>query len=458
MLQHTLLYILLLLSPITVKSQSLALEQFLQSSGLESASVGVVIQRVSDGEIIAQHNPMLSMRLASVTKLFPTWLALEQYGDEYRYTTKIYHSGIVERNTLIGNIIIAPSGDPTFNSRYFPDQDIIDQITTILKSQKINKIEGRIVFNESVQYDTTLPGSWVWEDISNYYAATPHPINFRDNSYTIEFRSGEVGEITEIIECYHKPDYIELRNEVVASSSNSDNAWIYGGPYSNKLEIRGSIPANRDSFMIRGATPSPETVFLSELEQHLITESIVIANKELSDGALTVIGSIESPTIGEIISVTNKVSCNLFAESLGILVGGQQWSSQVNDLLKERNIYCSGLKLRDASGLSPQSVASASTVSELLTYIAQQEIASIFQNSLAICGQDRGLNVYGAPELATKLKAKTGSMADVQALAGYLESKDGELLSFCILVNYFTCPRLELQRAIATLLFELYKY
>ncbi|MFI3303295.1 MAG: D-alanyl-D-alanine carboxypeptidase/D-alanyl-D-alanine-endopeptidase [Rikenellaceae bacterium] len=457
MIRYLLLNVLLLIPFISVGNPPYV-ERFLQCEGLESASVGVVVKRISDGESVVEINPNQSMRLASVTKLFPTWFALEQYGAEYRYRTPICRTGRVVGGTLKGNIIIKPSADPTFNSRYFPQSDVIAEIAAILQRHKIKKIEGKIIVDkgESQMLECDIPGSWVWEDLSNYYAATPHAINFRDNSYIVEFRSGDVGSVTEIQNTYHKPKDIELINQVVSSERSVDNAWIYGGPYSNTLYIKGSIPANRDSFQIRGATPNPETVFVEELCQYLESQNIIVVGESISFGEMTKIGVVESPTLKEIISVTNKVSCNLFAESLGTLVGGSDsWGDRVEELLRERGVDRSGLKLRDASGLSPQSVASAATITDLLVYIATRDLDKEFANSLAHSGREGSLSLYGSKlPTGSTLMAKTGSMADVQCLAGYVENRKKELFAFAILVNYHTCSRKYLQEVVATLLSE----
>ncbi|MFR9633799.1 MAG: D-alanyl-D-alanine carboxypeptidase, partial [Rikenellaceae bacterium] len=94
MIRYLLLNVLLLIPFISVGNPPYV-ERFLQCEGLESASVGVVVKRISDGESVVEINPNQSMRLASVTKLFPTWFALEQYGAEYRYRTPICRTGRV---------------------------------------------------------------------------------------------------------------------------------------------------------------------------------------------------------------------------------------------------------------------------------------------------------------------------------------------------------------------------
>ena len=56
------------------------------------------------------------------------------------------------------------------------------------------------------------------------------------------------------------------------------------------------------------------------------------------------------------------------------------------------------------------------------------------------------------PELKNKMKAKTGSMSGVRALAGYLTAADGTQLAFTIIVNHYTCTVSQLQKAIGKFL------
>ena len=161
-----------------------ALQELLGTKGLEHAIVGISIKQVTDGKELVGHNARISMTPASVAKLLPTWFSLQEKGADYRYQTKVCYTGTICNGTLAGNIVIESGGDPTCNSRYFPRHDLLADIVEKLQEQGVREINGQIIV-EGAKAGTAIPGSWVWEDISNYYGALYLPFNYRDNTYTL---------------------------------------------------------------------------------------------------------------------------------------------------------------------------------------------------------------------------------------------------------------------------------
>ena len=78
-----------------------------------------------DNSLIPIHevNPTLSVFPASVEKLFTTSTVLWALGSKYEFTTKldIAPGGRIEGTSVVGNIFLRPSGDPTLNGRDFDD-------------------------------------------------------------------------------------------------------------------------------------------------------------------------------------------------------------------------------------------------------------------------------------------------------------------------------------------------
>ena len=55
-------------------------------------------------------------------------------------------------------------------------------------------------------------------------------------------------------------------------------------------------------------------------------------------------------------------------------------------------------------------------------------------------------SVDGQTVLENNVHAKTGSFANVCALSGYVQTADGEMLAFSILVNNFLAPKDSVER------------
>ena len=412
------------------------------------ALVGISVKRVTDGHEVYSRDADLSLRPASVTKLIPTVLALKERGKDFVFVTRVAMRGKLEQGILHGDIIVHAGGDPALDSRYFPSVRFLRDVVEKIRVAGIREIKGRIRV-EHEGGETLIPGSWLWEDVANYYGALCHGFNYRDNLYTLTFRSGEVGDTARLVGV--EPSLLGVRFEtrVTASSRNADKVWIYGGPDASVLRVRGTMPARRKAFAVKGAIHHPARVFESELTRRLAGNGIAVRNgiPENTSGARLLLEH-RSPALAEIVRFTNKRSVNLFAEALGRLVASEDWEREAKRALSSVGVDTSGVVLKDACGLSAFNALPAAALTDLLVWAARH-LDAAFHDSLPICGADGGLRPYAsAEELRRNLRAKTGSMAATRSLAGYLTAASGDTYAFAVIVNNYACSPSEVQAAI----------
>lgn len=447
------IFLLCLLCQIGKPQQKTALEDLLAAPELKHAAVGISVKRVSDGRPVLVYQEGMALTPASVTKLLPSFFALKKKGSGFRFHTSVYYTGSIQSGTLSGDLVIQSGGDPCVESRYFPEHRLSRPVVAALERAGIRRIAGQIRV-EGAKEGTEVPGSWLWEDVSNYYAALYLPFNYRDNAYIFEFRTGAAGTPAVLKRVDPPLSGVEVVHRVVASADPSDRAWIYGGPYSRTWCIRGTLPQQRSGFRIRGAMSRPAEVWCSELARLLEEKGIVLGKGGQVGGQKRLLLDLPSPTIGEMVYYTNKFSVNLFAEALGaLLASGGEWPQEMAALLENAGISAEGLQLKDACGLSVMNAAPAQLFTDLLVYAAKEGIPA-FRASLPEAGRDGGLAGYvaSAPALKGRLTAKTGSMSGVRCLSGYLTPFAGEPLAFTILINHYTGTALGLQRAVGRFL------
>lgn len=200
---------------------SVALRQLLETDGLKNASIGISVKQVADGKTIMAHCEDMALTPASVTKIIPTWFALQEKGDDYHWNTTVVYSGDIKNNCLEGDIIIRAGGDPTLESRYFSGNSFITALVQAIQKAGIRQIQGDILV-EGATAATEIPGSWLWEDVSNYYAALYLPFNYRDNTYVLQFRSGKPGTLAELTSVTPKLPGIKIFSEVKVSETDKD--------------------------------------------------------------------------------------------------------------------------------------------------------------------------------------------------------------------------------------------
>ncbi|HWP84406.1 MAG TPA: D-alanyl-D-alanine carboxypeptidase, partial [Terriglobia bacterium] len=107
--------------------------------------------------------------------------------------------------------------------------------------------------------------------------------------------------------------------------------------------------------------------------------------------------------------------------------------------LRQLGVPANEAILTDASGLSRQNLVTPRAVAALLRGMDQSEYGSLFASLLPIAGQDGSLaERLKGPATAGRIRAKTGSLTGVAALAGYGLNAKGELLAFVLFANHYS--------------------
>jgi D-alanyl-D-alanine carboxypeptidase/D-alanyl-D-alanine-endopeptidase (penicillin-binding protein 4) len=146
-----------------------------------------------------------------------------------------------------------------------------------------------------------------------------------------------------------------------------------------------------------------------------------------------------------------KVSQNLYAETLLKQAGARKSGgtateeagrSAAREVLGNWNIPDATYVQVDGSGLSRYDYVTADLMVTILEHMFKDpRHREPFMSALPIAGTDG--------TVASRLKntraegnaiAKTGSIANVRALSGYVRTRDGETLAFSMLANSFTIP------------------
>ncbi|MGZ2370729.1 D-alanyl-D-alanine carboxypeptidase/D-alanyl-D-alanine endopeptidase [Ancylomarina sp. YFZ004] len=424
-------------------------DHFVEQEIFKSASIGIEIRDLETGEILAEHQSEKSLTPASTQKLVTTAAAIEILGADFQFRTDVFITGRIDKNgILMGNLVIKGYGDPTLASKYFPKNNrFISTIYKELKNNGISQINGKLIVDNHY-FKSSIPRTWIWEDIGNYYGAIPHPISYKDNTYTLHFESKEAGKLTEIKKIDSKQNGISFSNEVLSSTINKDRAYIFGGTTSEQRLIEGTIPQYRSDFKVKGAISKPELVLLSDLRKVLHAGGIPIKEQVFKTKTQKTLVQFNSPPLSEIIAVTNQKSINLFADHLLFQIGMTKkneasWLSgieAVKEFWQSRGVDSNALFLFDGSGLSHFNAISVKALNQILTQMNKSENAKTFFNSLSIAGKNGTLKSFGKQSiLAGNFKAKTGSMTGVRSYSGLLTKKDGQQIAISLIINNYSC-------------------
>ncbi len=458
-----------------------AIQKFIKEESLTPASVGICLLDVKTGKVVAQHDSKKSLSPASSLKLVTTATALALLGENYRFKTVLQYDGTINNGVLDGNIYLKGYGDPTLGSDKMEGvlllDELLNRLTEAIKKEGITSINGLVVGDASYFSTEVAAPSWQWNDLGNYYAAGAFGLNIHENLYYLAFLQNQsLGAKPKI----HKiepvvPNMLMINEVQNAASDSGDNAYIYGAPYSFTRFVRGTIPVGSSTFTIKGAIPDPPLMAAQLLNKRLRAKGIesrglsstqLELNREgrqLSKSRKT-IDTIESPTLGEIVKRTNLESINLYVETMLRAIGKKRFEEgspekgldAIYEYWREKGMPLEGFFMEDGSGLSPRTAVSTFHLAKLLQIVAKNKtIYPAFEASLPVGGKTGTLKrMFRGTIGEGRVLAKTGSMERIRSYTGYIKKKNGQQLSFSIIVNNYTGPTWTLVRKIEKLLIE----
>jgi serine-type D-Ala-D-Ala carboxypeptidase/endopeptidase (penicillin-binding protein 4) len=212
--------------------------------------------------------------------------------------------------------------------------------------------------------------------------------------------------------------------------------------------------------VVRSATVDrPALYFARILREVLVARGIRVGgaaveyeevSASLSTEPTRVLLSHQSAPLSEIARVLMKVSQNQYAETLLRTLGARAGTgtaeagrAAVSEVLDGWGIPRDAYSQADGSGLSRYNYVCAETLVSILRQMyTDRRHREPFLGALATGGEDGTIaRRFLGTAAAGNVRAKTGSIANVRALSGFVTSADGEPLVFSIIANHFTAPQ-----------------
>jgi D-alanyl-D-alanine carboxypeptidase/D-alanyl-D-alanine-endopeptidase (penicillin-binding protein 4) len=453
--------VFIFLSPFISFCQEVQIEKFLSDSSMIHSSVSLCIIDADSGSIIAQYNSVKSLTQASILKLVTTAASIELLGKDYTFKTKLGYTGNLKKGskTIDGDIIIKGGGDPALGSENFPEtyNGFPDKWIQDIMALGITKIKGSIISDDSFYDYQTVPTGWSWEDLGNYYGAGVYGLSVFDNTLQIHFKTSEKGSFPLITRISPEQPGINFTNLLTASGTE-DNGYIFSAPYSNNGWISGTIPENKDDFILNGSIPDPPLFLATILYNKLKAAGIKISGKPVTTRILpgtktdnfTLISETASPPLSEIIEVLNHKSVNLYAEHLIKELGRvfknsgstEAGKEVIKEFLDSAGIDTRGMFIEDGSGLSSGDAVNSAEMVKLLLYMKKNgRFFEEYFYSLPEAGKEGTLkNYFKDPAFDSRLRAKSGSLTRVRSYAGYFTTLSNKEMIFCVIVNNYNGP------------------
>ncbi len=473
-----------------VAQVSQPVKQFLGDPELAGASFALQVTDTKTGEAVYTYDSGRKMIPASVLKLVTTAAALELLGPDYRFSTVIEYDGEIVDGVLQGNLYIKGSGDPTLGTSHVVSgprndfdkkNDFIRQWTAAVQEAGIRKITGSVIADEQIFDAEPSSYKWLLEDIGSYYGAGSFGLNVFDNLYSLYLSTGAVGSTPTIQKSEPDVSFLHFRNNLKVVPGGSDSSLIIGLPFSEERYLYGTVPANKNEYVLRGDIPEPPLFLARYFSSYLQGQGIEIAGGPSCYYQLRRDGkwertnrqelvSTESLPLEDILLIINNVSHNLYADVL-LKTLGLQYKAGKNENInsfnrgvrvveafwKEKGFDLAALWMFDGSGLSPVNKVTAGFLTDILCYMDQEAVfRDAFVRSLPQAGVEGSVrNFLKGTTLQGRASLKSGGMSRVRCYAGYI-TKGNERYAVTVMVNNYSGDVRSINRLLEKMLVALF--
>jgi len=423
-----------------------ALDKILSDPLYKRAKYGAVVRRLADGAVLYERNPDGLLSVASNAKLFTTAAALDTLGPDFQFRTPLYITGQLADGVLEGDLAVRGSGDPNISGRFF-DGDrtaIFRSWAEKLKAYGVKKVTGGILLDDSLFDREYTHPDWARYNLASWYCAPVSALSFNDNCLDLKIE-GVKDSATALVTCFPETGFATIVNRVRVFRRGTLSIRIDRKPV-NVITLRGRIACGQ-SYEDWVATDEPSLYFGSVLKGVLAESGVEVVGgpklvERLPQGLRQVAEFVSSlrPTI----AVANKRSQNFYSEQLFKLLGARMsgqgsfrsGAGAVVAFLKKCGIDPARCQVSDGSGLSRRNRYTPAQVVQLLVYMRGHKDWRDYVGSLSIGGVDGQLaKRFTDPRYRGRVYAKTGTLAGVAALSGYVCPDSPGGVAFSLIFN-----------------------
>jgi D-alanyl-D-alanine carboxypeptidase/D-alanyl-D-alanine-endopeptidase (penicillin-binding protein 4) len=440
----------------------------LREAGIPPAATGIVVQAVDSDRPLLAWNADLPLNPASVMKLVSTYAALHLLGPAWRWHTSLLALRLPRDGSLEGDLFVRGGGDPKLTA------DALRDALRTLRARGVREIRGDLVLDRSLFEAAELDAGAFDQEPTRPYNVGPDALLTQFKAVRFQFLPDpERGTVTVTADPPLGPIDVVAN---VRSGSGPCVDWraqvvltVQGGPRNARVNFDGMVPAScGERVWYLGLLSHPE--FFHALFRSLWTELGGTLSGTLREGRTPpdarLLANIESAPLAEAVRDINKYSNNVMARQLFLglsafdpgATGGAsapapsdqvvlpastaRSAQRVEAWLRTRGIDPSSLVLENGSGLSRSERMTAAGLAHLLLDAWTSNVMPEFVSSLPIAAIDGTLRTRPAlRSMAGDAHIKTGSLNDVRAIAGYVQTPQGRRFTVVMIVNHPNAPR-----------------
>jgi D-alanyl-D-alanine carboxypeptidase/D-alanyl-D-alanine-endopeptidase (penicillin-binding protein 4) len=435
---------------------------------LAKAKIGVAVAEIGGGELFA-HEADKGMAIASATKLLTSVAALGTLGGGYRWRTAVYVDDLDDATGKVkGDLYVRGRGDPSLSVAD------LRALAADVAARGVRQVDGQLVV-DATYFDTAIEPPHYAEQPKERagFRAPVASFGVARSAVTVTV-TGEPGANAKVELDPDAGEYVRIaKAEVKTVKDGRTKLKIDAKPKADHLdiEVTGQIRLAGGSYDTRKRVDDP-TRFAAEVFRKALADKGVHISRH-AIGSATVpataklIASHDSAPLAMIVREMNKLSDNYVAESVLKTLGAEthttlasqpakpaSWAdgiAAVQAYLGKIGIPAGSYRADNGSGLFGASEVSPQQLVTLLRAgFKDWRIGPDLVASLPVGGVDGTLAKRWHGRKAKGLvRAKTGTLDKVTALAGFVGVDAGHMLAFAIVVNEIPAGQKGVSRAMA---------
>lgn len=423
---------------------------------LDSARIGLCVIDLDTGREVLASAADQPLVPASNMKLVTTAAAIERLGADFEFHTVLYKRGVIDRNgTLSGDLVVIGAGDPNVSGRFFDGDPtaIFARWAEKLRAAGVRVVQGDLLLDDTLfDRELTAP-DWPKNQLSEWYCAQVTALPLNDACIDVTLRPASSAGLPALVHLSPATKYVSIENSCTTTTVESEHKYgIDRVSGTNRIRITGKILVGSAPEAVSVTVHDPTMFFGTVLAETLRAKGISLQG---------VPRRVESPfrpkednldavcsyavDLKRTLAVTNKRSQNLYAETLIKLLGARvrgegSWSAGaavLSSFLAEVGATEGEFIVRDGCGLSATNRLSARSIARVLAFEWGRPHRDAYVESLAAGGEGTLEKRLREPDLAGRVRAKTGYIDGASALSGYVQTSEGRWLAWSILVNRF---------------------
>ncbi|MBL3917740.1 D-alanyl-D-alanine carboxypeptidase/D-alanyl-D-alanine endopeptidase [Bacteroides thetaiotaomicron] len=407
----------------------------------EASEVGISVYDLTAKKSLYTYRDTKLSRPASTMKLLTAITALSRPDADNPFRTEVWHDGVIEHDTLQGNLYVVGGFDPEFDSLMM--DSLIEEVITFPFSVINGQVYGDVSMKDSLYWGH----GWAWDDTPEAYQPYMSPLMFCKGAVEVTVVPGSLQGDTASVSCKPVSSYYTLTNRTKTRTPSAgkyslSRDWLTNG---NNLIVTGNVPTFRKDLINIYDSGS---FFMHTFLERLRAKGIVVPESygftELPSDGAEQMARWETP-VQKVLNQLMKESDNLNAEAMLCRIASQATGKkrvtaedgivEIMKLVRNLGHDPKDYKIADGCGLSNYNYLSPALLVDFLKYAySQSDVFQKLYKSLPVAGIDGTLkNRMKNTPAFRNVHAKTGSFTAINALAGYLKMKNGHTLAFAIM-------------------------